>query len=34
MVQFQQALREEAHAKGERLRSRTAGATGAPTPRD
>jgi 5-(carboxyamino)imidazole ribonucleotide mutase len=34
MVQFQQALREEAQAKGERLRSRTAGATGAPTPRD
>ena len=34
MVAFQQALRDEAHAKGERLRSRTGGATGAPAPRD
>jgi 5-(carboxyamino)imidazole ribonucleotide mutase len=33
MVAFQQTLRDEAHAKGERLRSRT-GATGAPVPRD
>ena len=34
MVAFQQALRDEAHAKGERLRSRRAGATEAAPPRD
>jgi 5-(carboxyamino)imidazole ribonucleotide mutase len=34
MVAFQAALRDEAHAKGERLRSRNGGATGAPASRD
>jgi 5-(carboxyamino)imidazole ribonucleotide mutase len=34
MVRFQLALRDEAHAKGERLRARTVAATGAQTPRD
>ena len=34
MVAFQVDLRDQAHAKGERLRSRRAGATEAATPRD